>query len=151
MSIKKVAGGLILAAALFLVPVNSFAVVEFDVVGIEEQVADLVASYGVDPVVATKTAIAQAVRATLAANPGYPGGSEVLQQDIMDALAALEIEGLDIADILLAGNHGLGNEIDPEIEAYESAGTNARNNALTRGLIAYGPGEEIPVRPASSI
>ncbi len=147
--VRKIAGGLVLGASLFLVPVNSFAAVEFDVVAIEDRISDLVASYGVDPVVAAKAAISEAVRAALAANPGYPGGAEALQQDIMDALAAMELEGLDITDILLAGNHGLGNEIDPEIEAYEAAGTNARNHALTRGLLAYGPGE--PVRPASGI
>jgi hypothetical protein len=121
---------------------SSFAAIEFNVEAIEAEIAAAVAA-GEEPVLAAKTAVANAVKAILAENPDYPGGIEALQLDILDALAGLNITGLDLADVLLAGNHALGITIDPAIEAYEAAttpGAQGRARARTQGGNAYGPG-----------
>ncbi len=125
---------------------NSFAAVELNVEAIEAEVAAAVAA-GDDPVLAAKTAVVNAVKTILAENQEYPGGLEALQLDILDALAGLNITGLDLADILLAGNHALGITIDPAIEAYEAAtpaatapGAQGRARARAQGGNAYGPG-----------
>lgn len=126
---------------------NSVAAVVLDAAAIEADIAAAVAA-GDEPAIAAKNAVASAVQAVMAANPDYPGGMEALQTDILDALAGLNITGMDTADILVAGNHAMGITIDPALEAYEAArgnqpvnpGFQGRERARARGGNAYGPG-----------
>lgn len=118
----------------------SFAAVQFNVATIEAEAATAVAA-GQDPVLASKNAVANAVRALVAANPDYPGGREALNADILEALKTLKITGLDDTDLYVSANHGLGLTADPALEAYQPApGAQGRANAQNRGGNAYGPG-----------
>ena len=117
----------------------SLAAVQFNVATIEAEAAAAVAA-GQDPVLASKNAVANAVRALVAANPEYPGGREALNAAILEALATLKITGLDDTDLFVSANHGLGLTIDPSLEAYEAPGAQGRGNAQNRGGNAYGPG-----------
>lgn len=118
----------------------SFAAVQFNVATIEAEAATAVAA-GQDPVLASKNAVANAVRALVEANPDYPGGREALNAAILEALASLKIAGLDDTDLFVSANHGLGLTVDPSLEAYQAApGAQGRANARNRGGNAYGPG-----------
>lgn len=127
--------------------VSSFAAIEFNIEAINAEITAAVAA-GEEPALAAKNVVANAVRAVVAANPEFPGGPDALNLAILDALAGLNITGLDTADILVAGNHALGLEIDSALEAYEAAGgpgqtapgAAGRANARNRGGNAYGPG-----------
>ncbi len=117
----------------------SFAAIEFDVEAIEAEVATAVAA-GDDPVIAAKNAVVNAVRAIVAANPNYPGGTDALNAAIIEALANYKITGLDDTDLLISANHALGISVDTALEAYEAPGAEGRANARARGGNAYGPG-----------
>jgi hypothetical protein len=127
------------ATLLLLTGTVSFAAIQFNVPAIEAEVAAAVAA-GQDPVLASKNAVANAVRAIVAANPEYPGGREALNAAILEALATLKITGLDDTDLFVSANHGLGLTVDPALEAYEAPGAQGRENARNRGGNAYGPG-----------
>ena len=138
-----VAGGLAFFAAT-----TSQAAIEFDVAAIEAEIVAAVAQ-GADPFLAAQSAVAEAVRAIIAANPDYPGGLEALNADIFDALALLQITGLDDTDLFVAANHAMGINIDEALEAYEIAG---RSNApAARVLGPAGAGPETFTDPASPI
>jgi hypothetical protein len=125
--------------------ISSFAAITFDVQAIEAEIASAVAA-GDEPYVAAKNAVADAVRAIVAANPDYPGGPEALNAAIIEALVNYNITGLDDTDLLVAANHALGIAVDPAIEAYEGPGAQGRENARNRGGninrdgTPYGPG-----------
>jgi hypothetical protein len=125
--------------------VSSFAAVEFNVAAIEAQITAAIAA-GEEPEVAAKGAVVNAVKDVKEANADYPGGPEALNLAILDALAGLNITGLDTADTLLTGNHALGLQVDTALEAYEaeggqgSPGERGRTNAGNHGGNAYGPG-----------
>jgi hypothetical protein len=125
---RKLLNLLLVAGCLALFTATaSQAAIEFDVEAIEAEIAEAVA-LGADPVIAAKAAVANAVRTIISANPEYTGGEEALNADILEALAALEVTGLDTTDLLLAGSHGLGLELDGALEAYEAfAAANPRN------------------------
>jgi hypothetical protein len=128
-----VAGGLSFFAAT-----TSQAAIEFDVAAIEAEIVTAVAQ-GADPVLAAKSAVAQAVRAIIAANPDYPGGQEALFADIFDALALLQITGLDDTDLFVAANHAMGISIDAALEAYEISGRSNAPEARALGPAGAGP------------
>jgi len=117
----------------------AFAAVEFDVEAIEAEIVAAVET-GADPVVAAKSAVANAVRRIVAANPDYPGGDQALREAIFEALANLKITGLDDTDLYVSANHALGNSVDPALEAYEGPGSQGRLKAKNRGGDSYGPG-----------
>ncbi len=132
--LRKLLNLLLFAGILSLfAATTSQAAIEFDVEAIEAEITAAVA-LGADPVIAAKAAVASAVRRIISANPEYTGGVEALYADILEALATLEIPGLDDTDLLLAGNHAMGQNIDGALEAYEGfAAANARN--LAPGII----------------
>lgn len=117
--LKKWSLGLAVLLGISLNVAIAQSAVSFDVETIEKEIVQAV-NDGQDPVLAAKAAVANAVRAIIAANPDYPGGEEALTEAIFEALDALTIPGLDDTDLLLAANHALGITVDPELEAYES-------------------------------
>lgn len=131
------------------VKVPGLTTVETQIAGsrsfIAAEIAAAVAN-GADPKVAAKSAVANVVKTIMAIDADYSGGQEALALDILDALAGETIAGLDVADILVAGNHALGNTVDTEIEAYESPNTGTQQATQARQRIqntsgnTYGPG-----------
>lgn len=65
--------------------------------------------------------ILAAIDAQVLANEGEYADTDALNQAVLDALGSLNIDGLDTADLVSAGNHGLGLQIDTQLEAYETA------------------------------
>jgi len=115
----------------------SFAAIEFDVDAIEAEIVVAVVD-GVDPIIAAKEAVTNAIRAIISQNPNYPGGTQALNDAIFEALAKLHITGLDDTDLFIAVNHALGNTTDPALEAYESSRQSTTPKNV--GSRTYGPG-----------
>ena len=150
MRMQKVLQTLILAVSVILMTSTfSLAEVTFDQTAIEAEIAAAIAA-GVEPELAAKQAIANAVLAIKEANPDYVGGEDALNTDIFNALASLNIAGLDDTTAILAANHALGNSVDPALEAsgqgkgqgqgqQNQGGLRGRENAQNQGGNAYGP------------
>ena len=135
-------------ALVFLTGTASLAAIQFDVAAIEAEVTAAVA-VGEEPVIASKSAVVNAVAAIVAANPEYPGGVAALNAAILETLAKIKITGLDDIDLFVAANHALGIKVNPELAAYEAPGAGGRENARNRGGNAYGPGGK--PKPGSDI
>ncbi len=142
---RKVVNVLVITVSLLLLTsVVSFAAIEFDTDAIETKIVAAVAG-GADPALAAKEAVANAVRAIVAANPDYPGGKEALNAVIIEALGNIKIKGLDDIDLFVAANHALGNKLDAALEAYETPGAEGRGGEGGPGL---GPaGKPLPGSP----
>jgi len=132
---------------VLLVNTVSFSAIAFDVDAIDTEITAAIAS-GDDPVLAAKSAVANAVRAIVAANPNYPGGQQALNAAILEALTYLKITGLDDTDLFISANHALGNTVDSALEAFEKPDTRGGPSGGTIGGDEFGPsGPSAPGSP----
>lgn len=132
---------LVILAGVFVFVTGNAALAEVKLDGpaIEAKIAAAVAN-GEDPELSAKNAVADAVRAVVASNPDYPGGEEALQAAIFDAIAGLQITGLDDTDLLISTNHALGISVNPELRAYEAPGTQNAGPAVRERVKAKNKG-----------
>jgi hypothetical protein len=138
---------LISIGLVLLVNTVSFSAVVFDVDAIDAEITAAIVT-GEDPVLVAKGAVANAVRAIVAANPNYPGGQQALNAAILDALTYLKITGLDDTDLFISANHALGNTVDSALEAFEKPETRSGPSGGTIGGDDFGPsGPSVPGSP----